>query len=130
MTSWRTAKKRPGPDLTPLIDVVFTLLLVVVLGARFAAPTLDLNLPTADKAGKPAPSAAISLALKADGSAYLGTQPVAEGQLADLVSAESSPETPITLLVEKSVPYERVFRVLESLQRAERTKIALAYDQS
>ena len=67
MIAFRPRAEAAFPDLTPLLDVVFILLLFFVLAAAFALHGMDLDLPRVASArtyaGRP-----LEIALAADGS--------------------------------------------------------------
>lgn len=129
MTTWRE-RRRPQPlDLTSLIDVVFTLLLVVVLGSKFGPPVVDLNLPSAAHPGAQAPSQAVAVSLKADGTALVDGVVVNDADVVARVLAKGSPG-PVVLGAEAQVPYERAFHVLDGLTQAGVKALSLSYDQT
>jgi biopolymer transport protein ExbD len=128
VTTWRE-RRRPQPlDLTSLIDVVFTLLLVVVLGSKFGPPVVDLNLPSAAHRGAEAPSQAVSVSLKADGTALVDGVVVADADVVARVLTKGA-SGPVVLGAEAKVPYERAFHVLDGLTQAGVKSLSLSYDQ-
>lgn len=64
------------PDLTPLIDMVFILLIFFILAASFAVRGLDLDLPPA-QSGQALSGRVVELRLLADGSFECDGVPVA-----------------------------------------------------
>ena len=72
-------------DLTPLIDVVFLLLLFFILAATFSAPVMQVALPAAGTAERVADDASrLVLSIDAGGSLYHLDAPI---------SAADVPET-------------------------------------
>ena len=69
------AGSRDEPDLTPLIDVVFILLVFFVLAASFAVRGIDLDLPPAH-GGQALSGRVVELRLLADGSLVFDGVPV------------------------------------------------------
>ena len=59
--------RQDEPDLTPLIDMVFILLIFFILAASFAVRGLDLDLPPADSSA-PLSGRVVEIRLDADGS--------------------------------------------------------------
>lgn len=69
-----------GPDLTPLIDVVFILLIFFILAASFAVRGIDLDLPPA-RSGQPLSGRVVEFRLLADGSFLCDGVPVARADV-------------------------------------------------
>jgi biopolymer transport protein ExbD len=79
------ARKRAKPqlNLSPLIDVIFILLIFVVLVARFVdQERLDVTLPSA-AAGRPAELDALMLVVKEDGTLWSEGQEIRPEDLDD-----------------------------------------------
>lgn len=68
------------PDLTPLIDMVFILLIFFILAASFAVRGLDLDLPPA-QSGQALSGRVVELRLLADGSFECDGMPVARADM-------------------------------------------------
>ena len=82
-------RRRPGAaiELTPLIDVVFLLLIFFMTSTVFVRQSrLEINLPPALGAAAPA-SAAPRLTIDAAGAYALNDEPLADGSPATLVAA-------------------------------------------
>lgn len=123
MTPWRPPRRRPGLDLTPLIDVVFTLLLVVVLAARFGPSTLDVDLPRA-----PGPSASSDSAVEvvvSEESVLVGGREADD--VAQAVVALGGRTQGVLIGADSGVNYQRVFSVLKALADAG-VGVSLAYN--
>lgn len=74
------APEKKHLDLTPMIDVVFLLLIFFLLTSIFSKPSIPLDLPRAESArqtGEPA----VSVAVKRDGTILLDGAPVAREAL-------------------------------------------------
>lgn len=124
MTPWRAPRRRPALDLTPLIDVVFTLLLVVVLTARFGPSALSVDLP---RAGGPSSSAtdAVDVQITAT-SVLVGGR--SAGDVAQAVVALGGRDQGVLVGADAGVDYQRVFSVLKALADAGVEGVSLAYD--
>lgn len=124
MTPWRSARRRPGLDLTPLIDVVFTLLLVVVLSARFGPSALGVDLP---RARGPSVSPAAAVDVQVTGASVLvGGQ--ATDDVAQAVVTQGGLQRGVLVGADPGVDYQRVFSVLKALADAGVEAVSLAYD--
>jgi biopolymer transport protein ExbD len=79
-------RRAPRLDLSPLIDVIFILLIFVVLVARFVdQERLDVTLPSAD-AGRPAEFDALMIVVRAGGELSIEGVEVAPDELADVLA--------------------------------------------
>ncbi|WP_319559293.1 biopolymer transporter ExbD [Marispirochaeta sp.] len=120
---------RHGIEITPLIDVVFILLLFFVLTSSFADPALRTDLPESDTDSHPKVSD-INIALTADGAIRTNGSP---GSLEDidnmiLIHINVSGETPaVTLQADQNVPYRHVFTIIDLLKSRAISELQLAY---
>lgn len=116
-------RRRRLVSLTPLIDVVFLLLIFFMLASRFAVETrLDLA-AGGSGAGYSGPPRLVSI--RADGLALNGT----ETPLAELPAAVgrlmAEPSQLIVLRAEEGAEVQRVVVVLDALKSAGFEKLAL-----
>ena len=101
-------------SLTPLIDVVFILLVFFMLassGLDWRAVDLTIS---GDSGDAQSPSPAIQIRLKADGSLSLGTEPMDIDALRTRMSATIA-ETPKRQIVIRSEPGVRLQRAVDML---------------
>ncbi len=74
---------RPArPDLTPLLDVVFILLIFFVVSAVFSARGMELELPEAESS-KPVAGRSLEIDIAADGSLTCNAKPMDMDRLAN-----------------------------------------------
>ena len=129
MSAWRPLRKRTWLDLTPLIDVVFTLLLFVVVTAQFTSDSvLPVTLPTSDlKASQVLPP--VVIALTRDGRVSVDSTPAVTAELgaAVLTLLEGHQARAVLLRADAEVPYSAVFEVLAALGKAGIDDVGLAY---
>lgn len=99
----RAARESVLPDITPLLDVVFILLIFFILAAAFAVHGVDMRLPKSSAArayaGKP-----LEVVLAADGSLSHGGEAITLRDLAFLVARNASGEVktrPILLIPDR-----------------------------
>lgn len=124
MIPWRLARRRPGLDLTPLIDVVFTLLLVVVLTARFGPSALEVDLPKGEGTSSP-PAQAVEVQVTPT-AVLVGGQ--SSGDVAHDVVTLGGRDQGVLVGADAGVDYQRVFSVLKALADAGVEGVSLAYD--
>jgi biopolymer transport protein TolR len=117
-------------NMVPFIDVMLVLLIIFMVTAPLIAPSV-INLPSAGKAARQ-PDQVLqiiirqdeSLEFKQDGKAV----PVILKNLARKVGQAQSatPDTAVVISADKSVKYETVVRVMDTLQRAGVARIGLS----
>ncbi|MBN1404128.1 MAG: biopolymer transporter ExbD [Opitutales bacterium] len=123
--------KSSGADLTPLIDVIFQLLVFFMLTSSFLIPHLELVLPStnseADKDERPQ----LVLSIDNSGSMFINGQPVSkEGLEAAIRSAAADSGSEILFLhADKSVTYERIIEAISSGKNAGMKAIELLHEK-
>ncbi|NDV18463.1 biopolymer transporter ExbD [Pseudodesulfovibrio sp. JC047] len=76
MISFQRHTPRPAsPDITPLLDVVFILLIFFVVSSVFTAKGMDMELPTAESS-TPVSGKSMEIELRANGDILCDTHPV------------------------------------------------------
>lgn len=113
------------PDITPLIDIVFLLLVFFLVTSVFKKEQMSLEL-TLPQAGK-------SHMLKTQDEVRISVTPLTitlndiliTHRLEEAISGLKK-ETVVTLYVDKATPYENLFGVLEALKRHEVNALQLA----
>ena len=101
-----------GIDLTPLIDVVFMLLVFFIMTTTFSRPVLDIVLPKSETAEKPSNRPKeLLIGVKADGSLYHNDKPVSKEELPALL--DSMPESLLNLHVDEKAPFEAFVGVVD-----------------
>lgn len=120
----------PALNLTPLIDVVFNLLLFFMLATTFLTPerSLDVELPQA-RAGRTQGEAAreIVLSVTRDGGVLLAGRRVDFGLLERELRAAAArdPRTPVTIRGDRRVEHQAIVRVLDACRLAGLANLSL-----
>lgn len=110
-------------DLTPLIDVVFMLLLFFILASTFSSPVLPVALPEAETAERvPEDPARLVLAIDAGGELHRGPDAVEAEALPGLL-ADS--EGPVELRVDREAPFDAFVGVMDRLRAAGRNDVLI-----
>ena len=108
-------------ELTPLIDVVFLLIIFFMVSSVFKKDELSLllALPKASsgEAAKAQEKTLLKLELSSEDLAIAGEK-VAFEELPERLKMVNDKEQPVEMRVDKDVRYERVVQVLDSLKAA------------
>ena len=123
----RRSRETATPDITPLIDVVFLLLIFFMVSTVFKKDELALllDLPTVTEGqSKSQAKKNINIELSAKEVAYNGAKITFE-QLSVKLSAVADKKTPIDMRVDKDVKYERVVKVLDELKKQKLGNLSL-----
>lgn len=119
--------QRPFADInvTPLVDVMLVLVVILIVTAPLLASAIRLDLPRTGAARPAAGAVALSVTLDARGGLFLDDRPVAPEQLAQRFAqaARVNPETEVHLRADRSVPYGRVVEVMGAAQQAGLSRI-------
>ena len=106
------------PDITPLIDIVFILLIFFIVSSVFKKEelVLNLNLPNAGVKELEIEIKQINIELSVDDLAYLGK--IISFENFDIkLSNTLQRNKPVIVRIDKDVKYERVVKVLDILQK-------------
>lgn len=116
-------RKRPTANInvTPLVDVLLILLVILMLVAPLAVKRLPVELPRTELAGTPVLVKALQVSVSADGGIYLDGSPVSPQELRQRIR----PDTSVELYIDKSVTYERLAQVANEVQAAGPKEVVL-----
>ena len=126
MAAFGRLERTPGPqpmsdiNMTPLVDVMLVLVVILIITAPLLASSLRLDLPRTD-AAKPSESAQfVSVVLDKAGQTFIDDKPATLEQVAQRLAqaARANPETEIQLRADSGVPYGRVVEVMGAAQKA------------
>jgi len=122
-------KKSARFDLTPLIDVVFLLLIFFMLTTTFVnlESRVKVNLPSGDFAAAEA-SENIIVTITENNTIYFNGKLIDPLKLTESVAAEitEEPERTVILEADKNVLHGKVIRVMDLLKKGGAEKIAIA----
>lgn len=116
-------------DLTPLIDVIFNLLIFFVLTSAFAQPAIPLSLPEAET-GKVFENKAIRIMVKNQQELFIDGRPVLLAGLYPELAAvyAKQPEKELELASDKGVPFGVVVEVMDVAKKAGAKNLAVVTD--
>ena len=118
-------------DLTPLIDVVFILLIFFIVSSVFKKEELALilDLPSSTAKEMEVEKKQLSIELSDTSLAYLG-KVVSFSELDIKLSNVTKKDKPVIVRIDKNVKYERIIKVLDLLQRYELNNLALVTNET
>lgn len=119
-----------GLDLTPVIDVVFILLIFFIVTSVFKKEELALilNLPSSSAKEMQIEKEQVFIELSQNKLAIKGIE-VSFDSLEDNLKAIDDKEKPVIIRIDKKVEYERVIKVLDLLQKYDLTNLALVTNE-
>lgn len=100
-----------GIDLTPLIDVVFMLLIFFVMTTTFNKPVLEILLPKAETAELSSEKGKeILLSVTKNGSLFYKNEPIDIPSLIELLQTETAT---LNIYIDREAPFEAFVKVVD-----------------
>ena len=116
-------------NVTPLMDLAFSLLIIFMISTPLLEQTIPVNLPKQDvNSASVRPDIDFQLiTIKADGQIYWGKQPVDLVELNSLLASLSKTQDPpaISLRADRNLIYQKVIDVIDAIKRNNLTKLHL-----
>jgi biopolymer transport protein ExbD len=128
-TSMRHHSTMNELNITPLLDLVFVLLVIFIITTPQMMNNLEMNLPS----GKPPPPQKVKpkinqIVVDANGQTFLNNQAVTVAVLKQDLQQLKSEDTNLSVVVkgDDNVDYQNMIGVLDVLQQLDITKVGLA----
>jgi biopolymer transport protein ExbD len=123
--------RRPDPliDVTPMIDVVFQLVLFFMVSTTFvSSPGIQVDLPRSSAQTILSEDRDINVWMTAEGAVYVDESPVDPVALNRLFQsrAKSEPNTLVVIKADEGVSHGRVVAVLDMARAVGLTRLAIA----
>lgn len=117
-------------DLTPLIDVVFQLLVFFLLTSAFVNPGITVNLPDAET-GATSDDATLSISIDSAGDIFVGQEQVSFEELERRLTRQAGVDTEMTVAIwgDIDVRYGLFMRIMDLCRASGLTKIVLMVRQ-
>ncbi len=125
-------KDEPEITLTPLIDVVFLMLIFFMVSTTFLREAdISLTLPEAGLEPAERAQEPIELAISADGEFFVNGRELVNSQLdtirrALIEAREDDPEAPLVIRADARASHQNVVRGMEAAGRADITRLSFA----
>ena len=124
-----TIKK--GIDLTPMMDIVFNLLIFFMIGATITqTPQIEISLPKSTLAVGKEKNETIIITISKEGSIYVNEEAVndIDGYLNNLAKVEGELAKPVEIRSDEDVRTQVLISVIDSVKNAGFTKLGIATD--
>jgi biopolymer transport protein ExbD/biopolymer transport protein TolR len=135
-----SAPRRPDPliDVTPMIDIVFQLVLFFMVSTTFVnAPGIQVDLPRSSAQMLVSDKTDLNVWMTcapperggcAQGSVYVDDQPVTVDALRArfVAAAERDPDTLVVIKADEGVPHGRVVAVMDAARERGLSRLAIA----
>jgi len=124
--------KKARIEMLPLIDIVFLLLVFFIYAMLSMAVHrgMPVRLPVSETV-RVDKKLTLSVTVRADGAIYVNKEPVGLQELSAVLRARSanSKQPGVLLFADRSLPYQKLFRVLDKIRLAGFERISLQADQ-
>ncbi|HHU61700.1 MAG: biopolymer transporter ExbD [Bacillota bacterium] len=128
----RTRKKSKSPDILPMIDVVFFLLVFFMIFTTIKTTPLglDVELPKA-VTGNPQDTSSFEILVDKNGLFYIGGKSVTGAELRQALDQriKVNPDVFVVVKADKEVMYEHVVKALDHIRGVGGYKLGLAVEQ-
>jgi biopolymer transport protein ExbD len=114
-------------NVTPLLDLAWTLLVVFVIAVTASVQGIKINLPKASAAPSLSKPRTKAITVMADGQVYLDAYPVTMPELESQLRQHKAvdPDLPVVIKGDGKAYYQGVVDILDLLQRLEITQLGL-----
>ena len=125
-------RKSPEVDITPLIDVVFLLLIFFMVSTTFERESqIMIELPEATAEPATTEDESLEIVIDSEGRYFIGDKQVVNTELKTLKAAISKTlgrdiEIPVTIRADANTPHQAVVRALDATSQLGLTQISLA----
>lgn len=119
-------------DITPLIDVVFLLLIFFMVSTTFEHNSeINITLPSSSKEVTDAKPDAVNVGLDAQGNVYINDKSLVNAQLETIKAALSEAlvglnEPPVIISADSNATHQSVIRVMDAARQLGLVKITFA----
>ena len=116
-------------DLTPVVDVVFNLLIFFALSLNFAAASRGINvkLPSASSA-KIIRSDQVTVNLTKEGLTFLNDKKITLEQLGPMLKEKADKKSLVIIRADSDVEHGKVVRIMDIIKSQDLNRIAIAVD--
>jgi biopolymer transport protein TolR len=117
-------------NVTPLVDVMLVLVVILIITAPLLASSIKLDLPRTEAAKAGDAPRFVALVVDKSGQTFLDDKPIGIAALATALTlaAKADPDTEVQLRADAAVPYGRIVEVMGTAQQAGLNRIGFVAD--
>lgn len=114
-------------NITPLLDLAWTLLVVFIIAVTASVQGIKVNLPKASNTPSLVKPRTKAISILADGQIYLDTYPVTMAELESRLRQHKAvdPDFPVVIKGDDKIYYQNVIAILDLLGELEITQLGL-----
>ena len=114
-------------NVTSMLDLAWTLLVVFIISITAAVQSIKVNLPKASAAPALEKPKTKAITIHSSGQIYLDAYPVTMKELESMLSAHKAvdPDLPVIIKGDEQIYYQKVIDILDLMQKLEITQLGL-----
>lgn len=114
-------------NVTPLLDLAWTLLVVFIIAVTSAVQGIKINLPKASSVVSDVKPSTKAITVAANGQIYLDSYPVTMAELENMLSKykAADPNLPVVVRGDEQVFYSQIIGILDLLMKLDITQLGL-----
>ncbi|WP_319526501.1 biopolymer transporter ExbD [uncultured Desulfosarcina sp.] len=114
-------------NVTPLLDLAWTLLVVFIIAVTASVQGIKVNLPKASNTPSLVKPRTKAITIRADGQIYLDAYPVTLAELETMLRQHKAvdPDFPVVIKGDDKIYYQNVVSILDLLTELEITQLGL-----
>ena len=119
-------------NLTPLIDIMTSLLAIFMITAPLMTTGIPLNLPKGDGKTISSPEKTLDISIDAKGNIFVGEEKIKQGDLIKKITAivQENPKIQMMISGDRKADYGSVIEVMALLRNAGFTQVGLKTDST
>ena len=132
MRKRRTNQIKAEVNLTPLIDIMTSLLAIFMITAPLMTTGIPLNLPKGDGKTISSPEKTLDISIDPKGNIFVGEQKIKQGELVKKITAivQENPKIQMMISGDRKADYGNVIEVMALLRSAGFTQVGLKTDSA
>ena len=117
-------------NMVPMIDIMLVLLIIFIVTVPTITQSVKVDLPRADAARAAIEPVTVALSVTADGAVHWNRERIEASELLRRLAAAAAqdPQPEFSLHGDRTVPYERVARVMAAVQRVGLKRLAFVIE--
>ncbi|MGN0919333.1 MAG: ExbD/TolR family protein [Alphaproteobacteria bacterium] len=130
MRKRRSNQIKAEVNLTPLIDIMTSLLAIFMITAPLMTTGIPLNLPKGDGKTISSPEKTLDISIDAKGNIFVGEQKIKQKELVKKITAivQENPKIQMMISGDRKADYGNVIEVMALLRNAGFTQVGLKTD--